>query len=334
MSVGVNPPKTPVTKGSNGIATATLPNMCKMPGPPAPFVPAPLPNIGKSGDKPKGYTKKVKVEGNPVAIKGASFCSMGDMPSKATGGGMVSANTHGPCKFISPGSMDVKFEGKNVHLLADLMTNNGGGSGSPANSATMMGAVQLSAEVKADIREQMKEEKPICPEGNAQFFEHEWKEEPREPRGSTKETIETLQNSANEDDAFEGYGAAKNVEDGDLTIPDRDRTSKVSREPTNEERENGAAGDDHKVFRHCTRGGCRHKSEIDHKIDEGQAECKNGNQFKDFKQMRRNASIQRQTGCKFIYKINGNKEHADYVEAQIEYAARVSNFHVTIKKIF
>jgi len=142
MGVGVNPPKTPITKGSNGIATATLPNVCKMPGPPAPFVPAPLPNIGKSGDKPKDYTKKVKVEGKPVAIKGASFCSMGDMPSKGTGGGMVSANTHGPCKFISPGSMDVKFEGKNVHLLSDMMTNNGGGSGSPANSATMMGTVQ------------------------------------------------------------------------------------------------------------------------------------------------------------------------------------------------
>jgi hypothetical protein len=87
MSVGVNPPKTPVTKGSNGIAAATLPNICKMPGPPAPFVPAPLPNIGKSGDKPKGYTKKVKIEGNPVAIKGASFGSIGDMASKEPVGG-------------------------------------------------------------------------------------------------------------------------------------------------------------------------------------------------------------------------------------------------------
>lgn len=146
MSVGVNPPKTPVTKGSTGIAAATLPNICKMPGPPAPFVPAPLPNIGKSGDKPKGYTKKVKVEGNPVAVKGASFGSMGDMPSKGTGGGMASANTHGPCKFIGPGSMDVKFEGKNVQLLSDPMTNNGGASGSPANSATLMGVAQKFAE--------------------------------------------------------------------------------------------------------------------------------------------------------------------------------------------
>jgi len=113
-----------------------------MPGPPAPFVPTPLPNIGKSGDSPKDYTKTVKVEGNPVAIAGSSFCSVGDMASKGTGGGIVSANTHGPCKFIGPGSMDVKFEGKNVQLLSDPVTNNGGGSGSPANSATMQGVLQ------------------------------------------------------------------------------------------------------------------------------------------------------------------------------------------------
>lgn len=159
MSVGVNPPKTPVTKGSKGIAMATLPNVCKMPGPPAPFVPAPLPNIGKSGDKPKGYTKKVKVEGDPVAVKGASFCSMGDMASKGTGGGMASANTHGPCKFIGTGSMDVKFEGKNVQLLSDPVTNNGGGSGSPANSATLMGLLQISVPIVGMVGERVK-----CPE--------------------------------------------------------------------------------------------------------------------------------------------------------------------------
>lgn len=167
MSVSVNGPKTPVTKGSNGIAAATLPNICKMPGPPAPFVPAPLPNIGKSGDSPKGYSKKVKIEGNTVAIKGASFKSMGDMASKGTGGGLVSANTHGPCKFISPGSMDVKFEGKNVHLLSDMMTNNGGPSGSPANAATLMGAVQASG-VTYIVREGLC---PVCHEEKHDNFE-------------------------------------------------------------------------------------------------------------------------------------------------------------------
>jgi hypothetical protein len=141
MSVGINPPKTPATKGSNSIAAATIPNICKMPGPPAPFVPVPLPNIGKSGDSPQGYSTSVKIEGNTVAIKGASFGSMGDIASKGTGGGMVSANTHGPCKFIGPGSMDVKIEGKNVQLLSDPMTNNGAGSGTPANAATMVGLI-------------------------------------------------------------------------------------------------------------------------------------------------------------------------------------------------
>ena len=52
-TVTINAPKTPVTEGSSGIAAATLPNVCKMPGPPAPFVPSPLPNIAKSGDSPR-----------------------------------------------------------------------------------------------------------------------------------------------------------------------------------------------------------------------------------------------------------------------------------------
>lgn len=154
MSVGVNPPKTPVTKGSTGIACATLPNICKMPGPPAPFVPTPLPNIGKSGMSPKDYSKKVKIENKPVAIRGATFKSMGDVASKALGGGMVSLNTHGPTKFIGPGSLNVKIEGKNVQLLSDPMLNNCGPSGSPANAATLVGLVQaptLMGVTRADL---------------------------------------------------------------------------------------------------------------------------------------------------------------------------------------
>jgi uncharacterized Zn-binding protein involved in type VI secretion len=141
-SVAVNPPKTPVTKGSNGIASATLPNICKMPGPPAPFVPTPLPNIGQSGKQPDGYSTTVKIEGEPVAIAGASFGSSGDIASKGTGGGVVSNNAEGPTKFIAPGSMNVQIEGKNVQQLGDQMMNNCGPGGSPANAATMMGTVQ------------------------------------------------------------------------------------------------------------------------------------------------------------------------------------------------
>jgi hypothetical protein len=201
MGVGVNSPKTPVTKGSNGIATATLPNVCKMPGPPAPFVPTPLPNIGKSGDKPEGYTKNVKIENNPVAIKGASFGSMGDIASKPNGGGLTSSNTHGPCKFIGPGSMDVKFEGGNVQLLSDPMTNNGGGNGSPSNSATMVGIAQLTAAVTNTETINTK-----CPGGG----DHQWVQ--IEPSGTKplQDKIDDLKTSPFAGTRNEGLAAQHN----------------------------------------------------------------------------------------------------------------------------
>jgi uncharacterized Zn-binding protein involved in type VI secretion len=135
-SVAINPPKTPVTEGSSGKAFATTPNVCKMPGPPAPFVPTPLPNLGTSGDSLKGGTTNVTIEGKKVAIKGATFMSQpsGDVASQGTGGGLISAKVQGKTEFLAPGSMDVKFEGKNVQLLGDAMGNNGG---SPVNAATM-----------------------------------------------------------------------------------------------------------------------------------------------------------------------------------------------------
>jgi hypothetical protein len=135
-TVSVKAPKTPVTTGSKGMATAAPPNMCKMPGPPPPFVPTPLPNIGKSDLSPKDFTTTVKVEGEAVAIKGSTFGSMGDVASKGLGGGMVSMNCEGPTAFVAPGAIDVKAEGKSVQLLGDATTNNNGPSGSPPNTST------------------------------------------------------------------------------------------------------------------------------------------------------------------------------------------------------
>lgn len=125
ITVSVNSPKTPVTEGSIGASPATTPNVCKMPGPPAPFVPTPLPNMGRSGDSLSRGSKQVRICGKKVAIKGAYFMSVGDLASKATGGGIVTAQTHGKTKFTGLGSIDVKIEGKNVHLLGDFTTNNG-----------------------------------------------------------------------------------------------------------------------------------------------------------------------------------------------------------------
>ncbi len=124
ITVAVNQPRTPVTKNSQGLKVAALPNVCKMPGPPAPFVPTPLPNIGKSGNSPDGYSTTVTIMGEHVAIKGASFKSMGDIASKSTGGGIISASVEDVTEFVGPGSMNVTIEGKAVQLLGDVMTNN------------------------------------------------------------------------------------------------------------------------------------------------------------------------------------------------------------------
>ncbi len=141
ISVGVNAPKTPVTEGSMDMAIATLPNVCKMPGPPAPFVPVPLPNLGRSADRLNKATTSVKIEGKKIAIKGSFYMSQPspDVASQGTGGGIVSAKTQGKTEFVAPGSMNVKAEGKNIQLLGDAMTNNGG---SPANSGTLPGNAQ------------------------------------------------------------------------------------------------------------------------------------------------------------------------------------------------
>ena len=126
ISVGVNPPKTPVTEGSMDLAPSELPNVCKMPGPPAPFVPTPLPNMARSADRLSDGTTTVTIQGDKVAIKGASYMSQPspDVASQGTGGGVVSSTTQGKAEFVAPGSMDVKAEGKNIQLLGDAMTNN------------------------------------------------------------------------------------------------------------------------------------------------------------------------------------------------------------------
>ena len=87
--------------------------------------------LGRGGMGAVFVASHVRLPGKKVAIKGATFGSMGDVASKGTGGGLVSANTHGPTKFVGPGSMDVKIEGKNVQLLSDPMLNNCGGGLTP-----------------------------------------------------------------------------------------------------------------------------------------------------------------------------------------------------------
>ena len=257
-TVSVNPPKTPVTEGSNGVAAATLPNICKMPGPPAPFVPTPLPNIGKSAMSPKDYSTTVKFDGKAVAIQGSSFGSMGDIASKGTGGGLISMNCEGPTKFIGPGSLDVKVDGKAVQLLGDQMLNNCGPSGSPANAATMFGLLQ---EAKAknpgndDVcgagKHSEKTEKPEVPDAE------------KTPAGRLAAMAKT---ALTDGDKFEVKAAAHNIADGSITSGDQ-----ISRNPTPEEKAAGN-GDAQKIWAVCTV--CGHRREVDQATDKGNVEAK------------------------------------------------------------
>nr|CAP62396.1 hypothetical protein [Archangium disciforme] len=76
------------------------------------------------------------------------------MASKPQGGGVVSGQTHGKTEWVAPGSMDTKAEGKNIQLLGDAMTNNGG---SPANASTLPGVGQSSAMANPTAEEKLRE---------------------------------------------------------------------------------------------------------------------------------------------------------------------------------
>jgi len=115
--------RTVVHKSSEGMVTV-FPDVCKTPTPGGP-VPIPYPNIAMSSDTAKG-SKSVKMDGNPIMLKGSNFkTSTGDEPGALKG--IVSSKIKGKAEFINY-SFDVKVEGKNVPRLGDMMVQNKGGA--------------------------------------------------------------------------------------------------------------------------------------------------------------------------------------------------------------
>ncbi len=115
--------RTVVHKTSDGIVTV-FPDVCKTPTPGGP-VPIPYPNIAFSTDTAKG-SKTVKMDGNPIMLKGSNFStSTGDEPGSLKG--IVSSKVKGKAEYVNY-SLDVKVEGKNVPRLADMMVQNKGGA--------------------------------------------------------------------------------------------------------------------------------------------------------------------------------------------------------------
>ena len=135
MSVTVNVNKLSLChKGSNGITTATIPDVCKTPSPGGP-IPIPYPNIAFSRDLVKGTTT-IKADGGNMTAKYGSefFKSTGDEPG--TLGGVVSSSFIKEASWITY-SFNVKLEGKGACRLTDKMFHN------KRNTVNMAGELQM-----------------------------------------------------------------------------------------------------------------------------------------------------------------------------------------------
>jgi uncharacterized Zn-binding protein involved in type VI secretion len=122
-----------VHRGSGGIASATLPDVCKTPSAGGTPVPVPYPNIALSADLVQGTTT-VMVDGQMAAIQGSKFVkSTGDEAGVA--GGIVSGVFIMEATFISF-SPTVSMDGRPVCRLTDKMLMNRG------NTACLGGVLQ------------------------------------------------------------------------------------------------------------------------------------------------------------------------------------------------
>ena len=118
VTVGANSMSV-VHAGSSGIAIA-VPDVCFTPI--IIPIPIPYPNISMSSDLAKG-SKKVKADGESIAIEGCNFStSTGDEGGNAPGG-VASGKFKGKAEFILY-SMDVKIEGKGVCRAMDMVLAN------------------------------------------------------------------------------------------------------------------------------------------------------------------------------------------------------------------
>ena len=124
-----------VHKMSNGISTATIPDVCKTPSPAGP-VPVPYPNIAQSITLSDG-TSSVKSDKMMAAIKGSKFAlSNGDNAGVA--GGVKSSTFMKEATWILY-SFDVKLNKKNACRLTDKMFHNA------ENAANLGGVVNGGA---------------------------------------------------------------------------------------------------------------------------------------------------------------------------------------------
>jgi hypothetical protein len=110
-----------------------VPDVCKTPAPPAPFVPVPYPNIAQlTMTNPGTASMKVLISGCPAFHKGSMIMlSSGD--EAGVMGGMISSLFIGPAA-PKLGSSKVKVQGQPVVYLTCMFGQNGTNANVPAGT--------------------------------------------------------------------------------------------------------------------------------------------------------------------------------------------------------
>lgn len=123
-----------VHKGSSGISSATIPDVCKTPSPAGP-VPIPYPNISQSATLDKGTTTVKADGGMMIATKGSEF-SLSNGDNAGVAGGVKSSTFMKESTWILY-SFDVKIDGQNTCRLSDKKFQN------HENTADLFGVIQV-----------------------------------------------------------------------------------------------------------------------------------------------------------------------------------------------
>jgi hypothetical protein len=98
-----------------------FPDVCKVPAPPAPFVPVPFPNMSQCASASK-ESQKVKIENMGVLTK-ESEMSMSNGDEPGTLGGMVSGVNMNKVTY-KKGTSKVKAEGKDIVHITSMTSHN------------------------------------------------------------------------------------------------------------------------------------------------------------------------------------------------------------------
>ena len=109
-----------LTHANGDALSINFPCVGKTPGPPAPFIPVPYPNVSKGADTDDG-SKKTEADGKPIALKDSSVFKTSTGNEAATaGGGLVTSKLKGKSSYFMY-SLDVKIESKEVPRSFDIM---------------------------------------------------------------------------------------------------------------------------------------------------------------------------------------------------------------------